>query len=359
MANTKKYGGVNMSDKMDFINEIVAMMKNEIEFSTAHKLKNIMISVFADYDITKISRELTIYEDEKTESIIKKFLVEKMIIGRSERTIKSYRKNLNKILLQDIKKPINQITEDDLFIYLSKRELQDKVSKFTQKTEMRICSTFFQWCFENKLTLENPAVNVRQIKLPKQKKYAFTEMDLEKMRSICKDEKKILIFEILLSTWCRVSEVTNIKISDIKGETITVLGKGNKERLVYLNARTILALENYLKKRKDDNPYLFPKLLSCTIVPGRTNWKNPNHVEQDGHTDQASIEQIVRKIGIKAGVEKAHPHRFRRTGATMALKRGMPIQHVSNLLGHESLDTTKIYLDISEEDTKQAHMKYV
>ena len=158
------------------------------------------------------------------------------------------------------------------------------------------------------------------------------------------------MIELLLSTSCRVSEVAQILIEEIDGERILVHGKGEKDRYVYLNAKAQLMLERYMSERKDKSPYLFPR---C-----RDGWRNPKNIEE-GHIDMATIEQMTRKIAKRAGVERANPHKFRRTCATMALRRGMPIEQVSKMLGHEQVSTTQIYLDLTEDELALAHKKYV
>ena len=172
---------------------------------------------------------------------------------------------------------------------------------------------------------------------------------------------------MLLSTGCRVSELCNIKISEIDGDKLTVHGKGNKYRTVYLNAKAIVAVENYMKERNDSNPYLFPGAVICfhggdfKICPkDREKWyMNADKVDKERRYSTSGMEGKMRKIGKRAGVENVHPHRFRRTCATLALRRGMPLEQVSKMLGHEDLSTTQIYLDLSEEDLRMAHKKFV
>ena len=177
------------------------------------------------------------------------------------------------------------------------------------------------------------------------------------------------MIEVLLSTWARVTEVAQIRIDEIKGDHLIVHGKGDKEREVYLNAKAILALRNYMAERSDENPYLFAKARYAGDVKEMSKgnrgkslaewYKNPLLVDQSEHIGTGTVEGIVRAIGRRAGVTDTHPHRFRRTGATAALRNGMPMIQVSKLLGHESIGTTQIYLDISDEELAQAHKKYV
>lgn len=167
-------------------------------------------------------------------------------------------------------------------------------------------------------------------------------MECERLRDNCTSLREKAIVETLLSTWCRVSEIERMNISDICGDQITVVGKGEKERIVYLNSKAILSLSNYLDSRDDKNDALF------------VSFNKPHD-----RLLKSSIESTMRELGNRAGVANVHPHRFRRTGATMALKSGMPIEKVSRLLGHESIETTQIYLDINEDEIHQAHKKWV
>jgi site-specific recombinase XerD len=211
-------------------------------------------------------------------------------------------------------------------------------------------------------------LKVDAIKETKRKKKAYSLLDLEKIRIGCRSNRERAIVEFLASTWCRVTEACEVKISDIQDGKVTVHGKGDKYRECYLNARAQLALEMYLNERKDDNPYLFCKSTMKWAEWTRkkiTNedalhwYANPEYVDDVEPIDKSSIEHIVRNIGKRVGVDKVHPHRFRRTGATMALRAGMPLTTVSKLLGHESIETTQIYLDVSDEELEAAHRKYV
>lgn len=185
------------------------------------------------------------------------------------------------------------------------------------------------------------------------------DMEIEKLRVAARDIREKAIVELLLSTGCRVTELVNIKLSEIDDDKILVHGKGQKDRYVYLNARAKLAVDMYVEQRKDKNPYLFPKGIFSKEGGEKHNWwMNPQNVV-DGHTSTGAIEKITRSMAKRTGVERANPHKFRRTCATMALRRGMPIEQVSKMLGHECIATTQIYLDLTERDLKQAHEKYV
>ena len=169
-----------------------------------------------------------------------------------------------------------------------------------------------------------------------------------------------------MSTWCRVSELAQIRLDEINGDEVLLHGKGRKDRTAYLNAKAMFALTNYLQERKDNNPYLFPRMAPLTEVSHKgvsqkdysKFYINPDNLIKDKHMEASTVEHRIRLLGRKLGIV-AHPHKFRRTGATMALRAGMPIEQVSKILGHEDLKTTQIYLDIKEVDIKTSHERYV
>ena len=281
------------------------------------------------------------------------------------RTIMFYKKSLTHILAK-IGKPYTQITADDVRLYLAYRVNRDGVSKTCANNERRNLSAFYTWLQKEEILIKNPMTKVEAIKEVKKKKKAFTNMDLEKIRYGCRDEYERAVVETLISTWCRVTELAEMKIADIDGNKIIVHGKGDKYRTVYLTAKAQLAIETFLKARTDNSPYLFPKSnIKLTdskkgLSPNQYHewWRNPNLVSNDIR-DKGAFEAIVRNIGKHVGVEKCHPHRFRRTGATMALRAGMPLMEVSQILGHNNVGTTQIYLDIDNQQLESTHAKYV
>ena len=259
-------------------------------------------------------------------------------------------------------------------MFLAVKEVRDNASKAYLKDLIRPISSFYQWMQREDHITKNPMNKVDDIKVPKVKKNAFTEQDIERMRMTIGDDLRLMcMLELLLSTWCRVSELAQIKINEIaeNRESVLIHGKGQKDRMCYINARAKIYLDKYLAERRDSNQYLFP---NCNIRVGeditfsheakkanvkQKDWWKAENLVGDSHIDKCSIESAIRKIGRKTGIEKVHPHRFRRTGATFALRRGMPIEQVSKLLGHESIETTQVYLDISENELEQSHKKYV
>lgn len=343
----------------DLVNIVVPYISQD----NLENVKMLFDVALSKYQITKKSTEIVPYNGDINDEILKKFLCAKIARGCSQKTIHYYQQTIRQFF-QSVNKIYSEVTPDDIRVYMAIRVQRDRVSKTTVNNERRNLSSFYTWLQNEEIVLKNPMAKVEQIKVTKKKKKAFTLLDLEKIRAACKSGRETAIIETLASTWCRVSELVSIKTGDIHGNKITVRGKGDKFRDVYLNARASIAIDTYLKERTDRNPYLFPGGVSNIIrigVKGRPcDWyKHPELVSQDMHVDKGSVEAMIRRIGRDAGVEHAHPHRFRRTGATLALRQGMPLIQVSKLLGHESIETTQIYLDISEEELAEAHEKYV
>lgn len=355
--------------KEDLITDLAIMLQPHTDMNV-QDLKMQLEMVLQPYEVTKAHTELTVYQGDVNERILKRFLAAKMAAGLSSRTIQYYGESI-KMSFEKIGKPYTEITADDIRLYLAMRIHRDGVTKTTADNERRNLSSFFTWLNKEEILLKNPMSKVESIKITKKKKKAYSLLDLEKIRLGCRNAREKAIVEFLASTWCRVSELLQVKISDIQGEAVEVHGKGDKYRTVYLNARAMLAVNQYLKERTDNSPYLFPgcvcgaydqrfkdAIKRCGIQ--RHEWyKVPELVSDAGIPNNSIIEGVVRSIGKRAGVENVHPHRFRRTGATMALRQGMPILQVSKMLGHNSLETTQIYLDISDEELQQAHNKYV
>ena len=329
-------------------------------------IKSSLYILLNEYEITNRSTELAEVQTDRNEYLLKSFLIAKKVKGCTEQTLRYYRTEVKKIL-EKIGKNAEEVTTDDIRYYMAVRQNRDKVSKVTIGSEIRAFGSFYNWLYAEELIRKNPMTRIDRIKIEKTKKEALTEMEIERLRLHARGEKEKLIIEVLLSTGCRVSELVNILLTDIDGEKVLVHGKGEKDRYVYLNAKAVLALESYMNQRKDRNPYLIPRMKTVRELSHKSGrkdryqnlWKYPENICDGGHIDKATVEQITRRIAKRAGVEKANPHKFRRTCATMALRRGMPIEQVSKMLGHESIETTQIYLDLSEDELEQAHKKYV
>lgn len=354
-------------EREEAINEIaIYMMQQGIPVQDA---KNALYMILGKYEIMSRCTELVEMQQGRNENLLNRFLIAKTVKGCTERTIKYYGTSIPKILME-IGKTVDDITAEDIRYYMAKRSKRDKVSNTTVANEMRNLSSFLQWLHAEEIIQKNPMLRVERIKQVKARKEAFTEEEVEQLRLAARGEREQMMLEVLLSTGCRVSEFVGIRLDEIEGEKVLVHGKGQKDRYVYLNTKARIMLDRYLAERKDDNPYLNPagKFGTITFKKGATHkksirnqidwWKNPDNI-RDGHLGKETPAAILKKIARKAGVEQANPHKFRRTCATLALRRGMPIEQVSRMLGHEQLDTTKIYLDLSEDELQQAHKKYV
>ena len=361
-----------MSDQKEkFKDELIIALTPFIQPEFVEAVKAKITILTHGYDISKAENEIIVYEGDVNERIVKRYLMAKTAQGLSKRTIEYYQQTLE-LFFGEIQKPFSQITADDIRYWIALKLSRDGVSKTGVNNYRRNISAFFTWLQKEEILLKNPMNKVPPLKETKKKKHAFELIDLELIRMGCRDERQKAMVEMLASTWCRADELINIRTEDIEEGRVMIHGKGDKYRYVFINARAKLAVEVYLEQRKDKNPYLFPRAkyyvgnadiyahhAKETETDAWEWWKDPSMVDDEGHMDQSTLGSIIRKIGQRAGVKKVHPHRFRRTGATMALRAGMPITTVSKLLGHESIETTQIYLDISDKDLEQAHEKYV
>ena len=319
-----------------WINDTCMMFKNTLKDIDTGTVRNILTLALMDCEIIKYTKAVTVYKGEPNKQIIKAFIVAKKVAGASDRTANYYRFIIGQFFAK-VGKQFDAINANDIRIYFAKRELEDGVSAVTRNNERRVLSSFYGWLFDEELIERNPMRKVSRIKTKKVQKKAFTPMDLEQIRAHCKNEKETAVIETLISTGCRVSELCGITLADIEDDAVTVHGKGDKDRTVYLTAKAQLSIKNYLNSK------------------AYKNRRNKAKVFPTVHT----VQEIVRRVGESAGIDKCHPHRFRRTCATNALEHGMPIEYVSRMLGHESLETTRIYLDLNDHDMQIAHRKYV
>lgn len=327
-------------------------------------MKSKLMIILSDYNIGPKETALAVCTQGKNEILLQRFLLAKATAGCTERTLKQYQAEIARTLRR-IDKDADQITSVDIQVYLA-RLLAAGNSKSYCDTVRRYLSSFYAFLSREEIIKSNPMNRVDNIKFRREKEPAFTDMEIERMRAACRSAFERSVFEMLLSTGCRAAELCSIKISDIKDSQITVLGKGEKYRTVYINAKASIALESYLAERGDKNPYLFPAGLPLSSPEGlkisrvKGSWyKYPELVDPLKSYMRESINTLMKKVGERAGVSGVHAHRFRRTCATLALRRGMPIEIVSMMLGHEQVSTTQIYLDIREDDLKEAHKKYV
>ena len=339
-----------MSIKEDVLNEIEITARTVgIDDEKARILSAKIALLLNGYVITKGTTELAVRESDEDVIMIRKFLMSKKVKGCTDRTIEFYTKELQKALPK-LSKPLKKITVDDIRWFVADKEFNGKCSRVTCSNTLRVLSSLFQFLSNEGYIQGNPVMKFGAYKVPKQKKEAFTEYEIESMRENIKTPKDKAIFEMLLSTGCRVSELCQIKQSEISGNEIFVHGKGQKDRTVRMNVKAMKALENYMESKcqqSRDSIWLFPKKeyrLKC-LCPSE-------------HMDKCSVETRIRDLGRGLKIE-AYPHKFRRTCATFALRRGMDLMYVSKMLGHDNVQTTQIYLDLDEETMKEQHRKFV
>ena len=326
-------------------------------------IKHELYIALSDYEISMRCTEVAVRSEERNQALIKKFLTAKIVKGCSNRTIQYYGSALV-FILNSINKTVDDITADDIRLYIALRMKRDHVTEVTIDNEIRILRSFYAYLCMEEIVQRNIMLKVDKVKAVRQRKEAFTEQEIEKLRyqATQMGAREEAIVELLLSTGARVTELCNIRLNEMEDSRILVHGKGKKDRYVYVNIRAMMATQRYMGLRKDDSPYLFPGGKTPVEMKKRKDLRNW-WIDPENLTDQAinpgTIETVCRKIAQKCGIEHGNPHKYRRTCATMALKRGMPIEQVSKMLGHEDLKTTMIYLDLSEEDLRHAHEKYV
>lgn len=271
------------------------------------------------------------------------FIAAKKIEGCSERTV-AYYKTTVEHLLKVITTPIRKITTDDIRGYLASYHDNGKCSKTTVDNIRRNISSFFSWLEEEDYILKSPMRRIHKIKTMQPVKETISDEVIERLRDACKCKRDLAMVDLLYSTGIRVGELVRLNIDDISFEEreCVVFGKGDKERKVYFDAKAKLHLMEYIKERDDNNPALF---VSLDAPHTRLNI--------------SGVEIRIRQLGRSISVEKIHPHKFRRTMATRAIDKGMPIEQVQKILGHSQIDTTMQYAMVNQSNVKNAHRKYI
>lgn len=322
---------------------------------TLDMAKEIISTELEKYELKERITAIVVH-DQSDMGIIGRFFVAKTTSGLSPNSLRYYRCVLQKFFT-NIGKHVKDIVADDVRIYLSRLRM-DGCQNSTLNNERRVLSSFYGWAFDEELIEKNPMKRVEGIKQKKVQRKPLTEDEMELLREAAKNERDRAMIEFLYSTGCRISEMTAVDRNEIDWETreVIVTGKGNKQRIVYLSPRCISALRSYLKLRKDKDPALFISEKHVEKDQGTGKWQ---WVENPHRLDKSSIECIIRKAGLRAGIDNVHPHRIRRTCATLALRRGMPIEQVSKMLGHESIETTTIYASSTLDEVKRSHEKYI
>lgn len=284
----------------------------------------------------------------KTEEIpnveyLKMFIDAKQIEGCSERTLQYYRVTIEH-MLGSIETPIRKITTDEIRGYLVDYQKVNNCSKVTVDNVRRNMSSFFSWLEEEDYILKSPMRRIHKIKTKQLVKETITDEMIEKLRDNCKCVRDLAMIDLLYSTGIRVGELVGLNISDIDFEEreCIVFGKGDKERRVYFDAKAKLHLQEYIESRTDDNPALF-----VTLDAPHARLKI------------SGVEIRVRELGRKLNIDKIHPHKFRRTMATRAIDKGMPIEQVQKILGHSQIDTTMQYAIVNQNNVKVSHRRYI
>ncbi|MBR3336273.1 MAG: tyrosine-type recombinase/integrase [Bacillus sp. (in: Bacteria)] len=321
--------------------EIVQLIKDDMkdilnEFQLQELLRSLNKHLFGE----KMNNEK---ETVKESNLLTLFISAKRVEGCSEKTLVYYESTIRN-MLDNLKEEEKQISTEDLRRYLDTYQRRGTVSKVTLDNVRRILSSYFSWLEDEDYIVKSPVRRIHKVKTGKTVKETYSDESLELMRDYCDNVRDLAMIDLLSSTGIRVGELVKLNINDIDFDNreCIVFGKGNKERKVYFDARTKIHLQKYLKSRTDDNEALFVSLL----FPYE-------------RLQISGVEIRLRKIGKGLNIHKVHPHKFRRTLATVAIDKGMPIEQVQQLLGHQSIDTTLQYAMVNQNNVKESHRKYI
>ena len=328
--------------KENIIQAIVAEMQRDLDCRQMARLKAVLTSELHNVEIIEKS-DCATQQTQENELLLNSFISAKKIEGCSDKTLTYYRNTIERLLVT-LSLAICHITTTDIRTYLSDYQEEHQSSKVTIDNMRRIFSSFFAWLEDEDYIAKSPVRRIHKVKTDSLVKEVLSDEQLEQLRDSCTNKRDLAIIDILASTGIRVGELVKLNREDIDfhERQCVVFGKGNKERIVYFNARTKLHLQQYLNERTDDNPALFVSLHSP-------------------HTRLtiSGVEIRIRKLGQSLSMPKVHPHKFRRTLATMAIDKGMPIEQVQRLLGHVRIDTTLHYAIVNQNNVKLAHKKYL
>ena len=332
----------NIEMKRAVIHTVVDGMAPVLSKEQLNLLESVLTQTLDGYEVTPSVSE----EEQQAKAnaeLFQAYLSAKKIEGCSEKTISYYQSTIG-TLFAEVRKPVCDVTTNDIRNYLSDYQEQRKVSRVTIDNMRRIFSSFFAWLEDEDFIVKSPVRRIHRVRTESLVKEVLTDENMEVLRDSCQEIRDIAMIDLLASTGMRVGELVNLNREDIDfhERQCVVFGKGNKEREVYFNARTKIHLQNYLNSRTDDNPALFVSL------------SNPH-----SRLSISGVEVRLRTLGRKVNIAKVHPHKFRRTLATMAIDKGMPIEQVQRLLGHVKIDTTLHYAMVNQNNVKMAHRKYI
>ena len=326
--------------KQQIVIDVMQQMLPYLDNEQMKQLQKVLEYTLFNCEITKTKKEESTNDNLK---LMDAFVSAKRIEGCSEKTLKYYRTTI-KAMVDSIDKNVRRIQTEDLRSYLTDYQEKNQSSRVTIDNIRRILSSFFSWLEEEDYILKSPVRRIHKVKSVTNIKETYTDEELEKMRDNCAELRDLAIIDMLASTGMRIGEMVLLNKADINfnERECIVFGKGDKERVVYFDARAKIHLQNYINSRTDDNPALFVTL------------RLPHERIKIG-----GIENRLREMGKVLEIEKVHPHKFRRTLATMAIDKGMPIEQLQQLLGHKRIDTTLQYAMVKQSNVKQAHRKYI
>ena len=322
------------------ITEIQRRMLPYLNNEQLIQLRNTLNEVFQGVNVSYNESEHSMEDDV---DLTKAFITAKRTEGCSDKTLSYYQKTID-AMLANVGKTAQQISTDEIRKYLTDYQMKRGASKVTIDNIRRILSSFFSWLEDEDFIVKSPVRRIHKVKTAKIIKDTYTDEALELMRDNCASTRDLAMIDLLASSGMRVGEMVKLNREDINfnERECVVLGKGNKERLIYFDARTKIHLRNYLDSRADSNPALFVSL------------KSPYKRLMIG-----GVETRLRELGERLNLTKVHPHKFRRTLATSAIDKGMPLEQVQHLLGHQKIDTTMHYVMVKQQNVKLAHRKYI
>ena len=325
--------------KQNLINDVVRDMLPYLNNAQIERLQAVMQHALFSYEVIENENKDSSVEQD----FVELFLSAKRIEGCSEKSLKYYKATIE-AMLNELHKDVKHIVTDDIRVYLTEYQEKKKSSKVTIDNIRRILSSFFSWLEDEDYILKSPVRRIHKVKTGTNIKETYSDEALELMRDNCTELRDLAIIDLLASTGMRAGEMVLLNRNDIdfNERECIVFGKGSNERVVYFDARTKIHLQNYLESRTDDNPALFVSL------------KSPHERLKIG-----GVEVRLREFGKQLGLQKVHPHKFRRTLATMAIDKGMPIEQLQQLLGHRKIDTTLQYAMVKQSNVKIAHRKYI
>ena len=324
------------------LNGIINQLKCILDTEKTVLVSEIVMNELSKYEINKLANDHEVIKRENS-NLVSVFISAKRIEGCSEKTIGYYKSSIDKLLIA-IPKDIHDITTNDIRCYLAQQQDSKKLSKVTIDNLRRIFSSFFSWLEDEDYITKSPVRRIHKVRTDTLVKDVLSDESMEILRDNCTEIRDIAMIDLLASTGIRVGELVKMNREDIdfQERQCIVFGKGNKEREVYFNARTKIHLKCYLEQRTDNNPALFVSLSS-----------------PHSRLTISGVESRLRQLGKRANIIKVHPHKFRRTLATMAIDKGMPIEQVQKLLGHVKIDTTLHYAMVNQTNVKLAHRKFL